>query len=308
MFPHHWSVDKIPSMQGQVVIVTGGNSGLGLEAVRVYATKGATVILACRSLDKGYEAAHHILAMFPQANIDVMKLDLASLQSVHTFCEQFKMKYNKLDILMNNAGVMTTPYGKTEDGFEQQLGINHLGHFALTSLLFDHLKKGDHARIVNISSNAHKQGDLDFDNLMYEGGKGYSPMKAYSRSKLANLLFTFELQRRIEQAGLDIKVLAAHPGGANTNLARHIENKFLFKMLRGVLERITQSAYDGALPGIRAATDRDAKGGQYYGPSGKWEMKGDPVLVEPKTRALDVNDADLLWKESERLTGVPFTV
>ncbi|MGP4068707.1 oxidoreductase [Halobacillus sp. B29] len=303
-----WSVDQIPSLKDKVAIVTGGNGGLGFEAVKVFAEKGATVILASRSLERGEEAYESIRKENPNAIIDVMPLDLQDLDSVKEFARIFKAKYFRLDILLNNAGVMTTPYGKTKDGFEQQLGINHLGHFALTALLFERLKETKDSRVVNISSNAHKSGTVDFDNLMFEGGRGYKPMKAYSQSKLANLLFTFELQRRIEQAGLSIKSEAAHPGGAQTNLARHVEDKFLYKMLEGVLTRVTQSAYDGALPGIRAATDSSLEGGRYLGPSGFMEMKGDPVVVAPKTHAYDVMDADLLWKESERLTGVKFPV
>ncbi|RWZ54448.1 SDR family NAD(P)-dependent oxidoreductase [Halobacillus fulvus] len=303
-----WSVQDIPSLVNKVMIVTGGNSGLGFESVKVFAKKGAEVILASRSLERGQQALEAIKQEVPEVSIKVMHLDLGDLDSVRAFAEDFNKQYDRLDVLLNNAGVMTTPYGKTKDEFELQLGTNHLGHFALTALLFDKLKATDNARIIQISSNAHKSGKIDFDNLMFEGGSGYTPMKSYSQSKLANLLFAFELQRRIEKAGLSMKSLAAHPGGAQTNLARHVEDKFLFKMLGGLLKRLTQSAYDGALPGIRAATDPTLEGGRYLGPSGRMEMKGDPVLVHPKTEAYDVMVADRLWRESERLTGIKFSV
>ncbi|KHE70918.1 oxidoreductase [Halobacillus sp. BBL2006] len=305
---HEWSIEDIPSLVNKVAVVTGGNGGLGFEAVKAFATKGATVIMASRSLERGKEACHSILKEYPDVSIEVMQLDLENLDSVKEFANNFRQKYDRLDILLNNAGVMTTPYGKTKDGFELQLGTNHLGHFALTALLFDRIKATENARVINISSNAHKSGKIDFDNLMFEGGKGYSPMKSYGQSKLANLLFTFELQRRIEKAGLSMKSLAAHPGGAQTNLARHLEDKLLYKLLSGPLRIMTQSASQGALPGIRAATDPTLEGGRYLGPSGFMEMKGDPVIVAPKTEAYDVMDAELLWKESERLTGVQFSI
>ncbi|GEN52724.1 oxidoreductase [Halobacillus faecis] len=304
-----WTKEDIPSMKGQTVIVTGGNSGLGYESVKVLSKRGATVILGSRSMERGQEAYLSIQKENPNAEIDVMSLDLSDLESVKSFAEAYKEKYDRLDLLLNNAGVMTTPYGKTKDGFEQQLGINHLGHFALTGHLFETLKKTPNARIVNISSNAHKSGKMNFDNLMFEGGKGYTPMKAYAQSKLANLLFTQELQRKVKENGLDITVTAAHPGIASTNLMRHIEDKFLFKILGRLLAPMTQEAHEGALPGLRAATDPEVQGGEYFGPGGRWEMKGAPVTVSPITKSYDVMDADQLWKVSEELTGVtyPFT-
>ncbi|TGB02017.1 oxidoreductase [Halobacillus salinus] len=308
MSQREWSLIDIPSLEGKVVVVTGGNGGLGYEAVNVFAKRGAKVILASRSVERGQEAHAKLTNETPSADVEVMELDLGDLESVHNFAHAFQQKYDRLDILLNNAGVMTTPYGTTKDGFEQQLGINHLGHFALTGLLFDTIKKTPDARIVNISSNAHRQGEIDFDNLMFEGGNGYTPMKAYAQSKLANLLFTYQLQRKIEEAGLSVKVEAAHPGIANTNLTRHIEDKPLFKVVGPLLGFMTQDSFNGALPGIRAATDSSVAGGEYFGPSGFQEFKGDPVVVEPITKAYDVMDADLLWKKSEELTGVTFNV
>ncbi|MCA0972425.1 SDR family NAD(P)-dependent oxidoreductase [Halobacillus litoralis] len=307
MSQREWSLIDIPSLEGQVIIVTGGNGGLGYEAVNVFAKRGAKVILASRSIERGQEAHAKLTKETPEADIEVMELNLGDLESVHQFAHAFKQKYDRLDILLNNAGVMTTPYGQTKDGFEQQLGINHLGHFALTGLLFDTIKKTAGARIVNISSNAHRQGKMDFDNLLFENG-GYTPMKSYSQSKLANLLFTFELQRKLNDAGIPVKTVAAHPGVATTNLTRHIEDKLLFKVVGPLFNVMTQDAFNGALPGIRAATDPSVQGGEYFGPSGFQEFKGDPVVVEPITKAYDVIEADILWKRSEELTGVTFTI
>lgn len=317
-----WTLDKVGSLQGKVAIVTGGNSGLGYQDVKVLASKGAKVILASRSSQRGEKAKTEIIDELIHdktketidliskeqlyENIQVEPLDLASLGSVNAFGGRFLDAYDRLDILMNNAGIMTTPYGLTEDGFEQQLGVNHLGHFALTGLLFPMIKTTPEARVVTISSLAHKSGRLSFANLMYEDGSGYSPMGAYGRSKLANLLFTYELQRKINQTVYDTRVLAAHPGGANTNLARHIDDSFIFKTMSGVLERLVQSAYEGALPGLRAALDPQAYGGEYYGPSGWRQVKGKPVLVQSNKLSHNKIVAKRLWNKSEELTGVSF--
>ena len=262
--------------------------------------------MACRSLDKANEALTTILKERKEADVITMALDLASLDSVKAFATAFKKKYKRLDVLMNNAGIMTTPYGKTEDGFEQQLGVNHIGHFALTGLLLDVIKATPKARIVNISSNAHKFGGMHFDNLMFEDGKGYKPMKAYAQSKTANLLFTYELQRKIDSAGLDIMVLAAHPGASNTNLSRHMEKRVAFKLFGKIASGIMQNAYDGTLPGVRACLDELATGAMYFGPSGRGEMKGKPVVVQSNKASHNEQDAKKLWKISLELTGVTF--
>jgi len=198
------------------------------------------------------------------------------------------------------------PYGLTADGFERQFGTNHLGHFALTGLLLDLLLQTPGARVVNVSSTAHNFGTMDFDNLLYEGGKGYSPVGAYGRSKLANLLFTYELQRRFESTGANAIAVAAHPGVSDTNLTGHFENRWYFKMMRPVLERMGQSAAMGALPSIRAAVDRHVTGGQYFGPDGIGEVKGYPVIVTSNAASHQANDARQLWKVSEQLTGVRY--
>jgi NAD(P)-dependent dehydrogenase (short-subunit alcohol dehydrogenase family) len=298
-----WTADDIPDLGGKVIIVTGANSGTGYEAARQFARKGARTILACRSMDKAQAAAAHIQAEIPKALVDVMLLDLSNLQSVREFAEVFKAKYDRLDVLVNNAGIMMVPYGVTQDGFERQFGTNHLGHFALTCLLLDLIEITPGARVVNVSSLAHHSGEMDFDNLMFEGGLGYERQAAYGRSKLANLLFTYELERRFDKYGLDAMAVAAHPGISNTNLADHIPG---VKILKPILGGILQSAAMGALPIIRAAVDTDANGGQYYGPDGKNERGGFPVVVSSSEASHNQADAQKLWEVSEELTGITF--
>ncbi len=299
-----WDKTNIPSLKNKVIIVTGGNSGLGYESVKAFAGKGATVILSSRREDKGREASDKIRQDFPAADIKVMKLDLADLASVEAFASNFRAGYDRLDILMNNAGIMTTPYFTTRDGFEGQMGTNHLGHFALTLRLRDIIKKTAGARVVNVSSNAHKIGRMDFDNLLFEGGKSYSPMKAYGRSKLANLLFTYELQRRFEANAMDAIAVGAHPGTSLTNLYRYIKSKFFFRLLHPLISVLSQDAEMGALPQIRAAVDPDVKGGEYYGPSGFGEVKGYPERTSSSRASYSIEDARKLWEISEKLTGV----
>lgn len=302
-----WTVDEIKDLKGKTIIVTGANSGLGFEATKIYAEKNAKVIMACRSLERAQTAKDKILIGNKDAKLEIMKLDLGSLNSVAEFVKAFKKKYKKLDILLNNAGIMTVPYGKTEDGFELQNGINHLGHFALTAQLFDVIKKTKNSRIVNVSSAAHKPGKIDIDNYLYEKG-GYSKIRSYSRSKLSNLLFTYELDRLLRQKGLDIKVLAAHPGASNTDLFRSFETSWYTKPVAFLASKATQSAYNGCLPLVRASLDENALSGEYYGPSGMFEMKGKPVLVQSNKLSHDKELAKKLWNLSEELTGVQFKV
>ena len=298
----------MPGLTGKIIIVTGGNSGIGYESVKAFARKGAEVILAGRSAERGEQARAEILKDVPEGKIDVMKLDLADLDSVRDFAVQFNKSYNRLDVLLNNAGIMMSPYFVTKDGFEAQLGTNHLGHFALTGLLMDLLLSTPGSRVVNVSSGAHKRGEMDFDNLLFEGGRDYSPMKAYGRSKLANLLFTYELQRRLEAKGSDTMAVAAHPGVARTNLGRYMEGKIIYKLLYPVFKWISQDQVMGALPLIRASIDQDVKGGDYYGPDGRNEMKGYPVLVESNDASHNLKDAATLWEESEKLTRVKIAI
>ena len=302
----NWTTDDMPDLTGNVIIVTGSNSGIGFEAAKEFARKGAQTILACRSMDKAKGALAQILAAVPNAPAEIMHLDLASQASVHQFVSEFKKKHAKLDVLVNNAGIMMVPYSTTEDGFESQFGTNHLGHFALTGLLIDSLLKTSGSRVVNISSFAHRIGSMDFTNLMYEGGNGYSSTRAYGRSKLANLLFTYELQRRFEAIGADAIAVSAHPGSSHTNLTSHIENKWYSKLLNTLLEPMAQSAAMGALPTIRAAVDPNVKGGQYYGPDGFMEQRGYPAVETSNRASHEATDARQLWQVSKQLTGVRY--
>jgi NAD(P)-dependent dehydrogenase (short-subunit alcohol dehydrogenase family) len=301
-----WTINNIPNLTGKVIIVTGANSGIGFEAAREFIRKGATTILACRNMNKAQAALSKIQAEIPNARAEVMCLDLASLKSIHEFVEAFKARYDRLDVLLNNAGIMMVPYTQTEDGFESQLGTNHLGHFALTGLLIELLEKTPGSRVVNISSNGHRMGRMDFDNLLYKSKGSYSRVGAYGRSKLSNLLFTYELERRIEANGGNPIAVAAHPGLADTHLADHFWGGRLNGLSHAYLKAMAQDAAMGALPGIRAAVDPDVKGGQYYGPDGPRESKGYPVLVHSNQASHNEADARHLWQVSEELTGVKY--
>jgi len=302
----NWTLNNIPDLTGKVIVVTGGNSGLGYESVKAFAMKGADVIMASRSVEKGQEARTEILKDVPRGEIKVMQLDLGDLESVKNFAAEFKIIHTKLDVLLNNAGIMMTPYFTTKDGFEGQLGTNHLGHFALTGLLLDVILDTEGSRIVNVSSAAHKSGKMDFSNLQFENGKDYAPMKAYGRSKISNLLFTYELQRKLEAANKRTIAVAAHPGFALTKLTRHLEGKFLVKILSPLLKLMAQDQAMGALPQIRASVDPEVKGSQYYGPDGKNGMKGYPVVVQSNEASHNAGDAAKLWDASEKLTGVKY--
>ena len=244
----NWATQHMPDLTNKVIIVTGGNSGIGFEAAKEFARKGAQTILACRSMDKAQAALSKLQMDVPDGSAEIMKLDLANLASVREFAGEFNSKYDQLDVLVNNAGIMAVPYATTVDGFESQFGTNHLGHFALTGLLIDLLLQTAGSRVVNISSNGHRMGSMDFDNLMYDSGNDYSAWRAYGRTKLANLLFTYELQRRYERMDVDAIAVAAHPGGSDTNLSNHLEDRWYFKLMRLLLGRMMQSAAMGALP------------------------------------------------------------
>jgi len=299
-----WTISDIPDLTGKVIIVTGGNSGLGYESVKAFAGRGAEVILACRSTEKGTAAKSEIGST--KGKIDVMQLDLQDLASVKTFITDFAENYNRLDVLLNNAGIMTTPYFVTKDGLEGQIGVNHFGHFALTGQLLDLIANTPKSRVVNVSSMAHVTGKMNFDNLLFENGKEYTPMKSYGQSKLANLLFTYELQRYFEAKGIDAIAVAAHPGVSHTNLTQHIENRLIFKLFSPVLKLLAQPPARGALPQIRASVDTSVKGAEYYGPMGFKEMGGHPVLVKSTWASHSKEDAKKLWDVSEKLTGTTF--
>lgn len=296
----NWNTDNIGDQSHKFYIVTGANSGIGFEAAKSLADNGAHVVLACRNIEKAKSAKNAILQHNPPSKIEILLLDLANLASLTAFADEYRQKFGKLDVLINNAGVMTPPFGKTMDGFELQFGSNHLGHFALTAQLIDLINASDQGRIVNLSSLAHKQGILDFNNLNAENG--YSAYKAYAQSKLANLLFTYELKRRLEKNGEATKILAAHPGWTATNLQKTAP---IFKFLNPLL---SQSQTDGALPTLRAATDPNAESGSYWGPSRLWELRGYPKQVSSSEGSHDEEVALRLWNESELLTGVKFQI
>lgn len=297
-----WSAADVPRLDGRVAVITGANTGIGFETARVLAENGAHVVLACRSVERARAAAARIAASADAAP-EILELDLASLGSIRRAAKQLRELHPGIDLLVNNAGVMDVPYGTTEDGFESHLGINHLGHFALTGLLLPQLTKAEGSRIVSISSVVHARGRIDFDDLAYT--RAYQPGPAYARSKLANLLFAFELDRQLTAAGSPAASLAAHPGLSRTELYRYEKPvaRIAVRLLSPVL---MQSAASGALPVLRAATDPAAAGGTYYGPSGRKQYKGQPVLVDAAPAAHDEAAARRLWHESEKLTGVAF--
>ena len=306
-----WTASDVPDQSGKTFVITGSNSGIGYEAALVLAQRGAEVILACRSQEKGQKALEQLRAGAPGAKAKLMKLDLSSLASVRAFADQVKSEHGRIDALINNAGLMAIPRATTADGFEMQLGTNHLGHFALTGLLFGRLLETGSARVVNVASQAHRMGKINFADLM--GEKRYEKWSAYGQSKLANLLFTFELQRRIEKkwpSATPVAALACHPGysatelqGKGPELEKSAFNAFIMKVGNGIL---AQSAAMGALPTLRAACDPDAKSGEYYGPAGIGEMAGPPVKVGCTTAARDPETAKKLWERSVELTKVDF--
>ncbi len=293
-----WNAENIPDQSSKVAIVTGANSGIGYEMARELARKGATVVLACRSQSRGETALSQIRTENPNANVELMLLNLGDLASVRGFADEFNNRYDRLDILINNAGIMMPPFGKTADGFEIQFGVNHLGHFALTGLLHNLITRTSKSRIVTVSSGGHRMGEVDFDNLNAE--QGYSKMRAYGLSKLANLLFTYELQRHFEAAGVDTIATAAHPGWTSTNLQAHT---WFFRMLNPLM---SQQPPLGALPTLYAATAPDVQGGGYYGPDGWQEFKGYPVKVQSSDSSHDTAIAAKLWTVSEELTNVRY--
>lgn len=292
-----WDSDNVPDQNGRVIVVTGSSSGIGFETARVLAEKGATVIIAVRNQQKGDAAVAKIKAGNDSADVSVMLLDLANLKSVKDFSTQFHEKYSRLDLLINNAGVMVPPYSKTSDGFELQFGTNHLGHFALTGLLMDLVLKTTDSRIVNVSSMAHKSGKINFDDLNWEERK-YSPWSAYGDSKIANLFFTFRLKDLLQDKNNKPIVAAAHPGWTATELQR---NSGLASKMNSFF---AQDISMGALPTLYAAVGEDVKAGDYFGPSGFMEIKGYPKRVQATSLARDKDIAEKLWSVSEDLTGV----
>jgi NAD(P)-dependent dehydrogenase (short-subunit alcohol dehydrogenase family) len=300
-----WTAERIPDQSGRLVIVTGANSGLGAVTARELARAGARVVLACRNLQKGEGARREIETTLPGAQLELEELDLASLDSVRAFAKRFRGAHERLDLLINNAGVMATPRRRTADGFELQFGTNHLGHFALTGLLIGVMEGRDDARVITLSSSpAYRLGRIAFDNL--GGERRYFRWRAYVQSKLANLLFMLELDRRLRAAGSATKSLGAHPGYAATNL-QVAGPPLVDRLVMHVLNRvIAQSADMGALSTLYAATEPGLESGTYIGPDGFLEQRGHPKHVSPSRAARDENVARRLWEVSEQMTGVRF--
>ncbi|WP_433179696.1 SDR family NAD(P)-dependent oxidoreductase [Actinoallomurus sp. CA-150999] len=300
-----WTAEDVPDQHGRVAVITGANTGLGFETAKVLAVRGAAVVLAVRDTDKGKQAAARIADAAPGADVTVQHLDLTSLDSIRAAADDLCTGHPKIDLLINNAGVMYTPKRTTKDGFELQFGTNHLGHFALTGLLLEAILPVPGSRVVTVSSVGHRiRAEIDFDDLQSE--RSYSRMAAYGRSKLANLMFTYELQRRL--AGKDATIaVAAHPGGSQTELGRNLPAP-LRVLERAFGSLLAQSAAMGALPTLRAATSPEVQGGQYYGPDGFGQTKGHPRLVGSSRQSHDVAVQRRLWAVSEDLTGVTFPV
>jgi NAD(P)-dependent dehydrogenase (short-subunit alcohol dehydrogenase family) len=300
-----WTAADIPDQSGRVAIVTGANSGLGLATARELTRAGATVVLACRSTAKAEQAAASIRTAVPRAALEVEALDLASLGSVHEFAQRRAGSGGALDLLINNAGIMAAPRRVTVDGFESQFGTNHLGHFALTGLLLPALLRAPAPRVVTLSSGLHRSGTISFDDL--QGEQKYSRWGAYGQSKLANLMFCFELQRRSTEAGDVLRSLAAHPGYASTNLQFAAPDRFYEKAFMWAGNRLfAQSADMGALPTLYAATASGVPGGTFIGPGGFAEQRGYPKIVTAARKAYDEEAWRRLWEVSEQLTGVHY--
>ena len=303
-----WTLESIPDQSGRTFVITGANSGIGLAAAVALAARKGHVVLACRSPERAKAALETLRSRAPGANAEVRALDLSSLASVRRFAEGFAKDHGRLDGLVNNAGLMALPYGKTEDGFETQLGTNHLGHFALTAHLLPTLLGTPGSRVVNVASTAHRWGRMNWDDLM--GERRYDAWAWYGQSKLANLLFTYELARRLESKRLETTALACHPGYAATAL-QHKGPEMEGSRLKGAIMSVgntilAQGPEMGALPTLRALCDPGAKNGEYYGPRGLFEMVGYPVKVGSTKASQDRDAQRRLWDESEKLTGVRF--
>jgi NAD(P)-dependent dehydrogenase (short-subunit alcohol dehydrogenase family) len=303
-----WTEADVPDQRGRIAVVTGANTGIGFETARVLAQRGAQVVLACRDVGKAEEAAARIIEAAQHAHVTGVQLDLSSLASVRDSSRELLARSERIDLLVNNAGVMEPPYAKTLDGFESTFATNHLGPFALTGLVLERLLVTPGSRIVTVSSEGHRRGAIAFDDLQSESG--YSPEHAYYQSKLANLLFAYELDRRLRAASADASSLACHPGIVLTNLYQarsKLERAALSSRLRPINFWFVQNTRMGALPLLRAATDPSAEGGEFYGPPGRGYV-GYPIRAESSARSHDVEIQRRLWQESERLTSVRYPI
>ncbi len=297
-----FNIHTISPQSGRVAIVTGANDGLGFQTSLALSKTGMKVVMACRDTDKGHKAKETILSQVPEADLEVMQLDLSKLKAVRKFADDYQKQHERLDLLINNAGIMIPPFELTEDGFESQLGVNYLSHFLLTQRLLPLLEKTEGSRVVSLSSNAHKNGKIHFEDLQFK--KKYSAIAAYSQSKLACLMFAFELQRRLDSSGSKVISVAAHPGMSDTNLFKHVPrwvNTIFGGLIRGMM---SQSAEDGAQPTLYAALGNNIQGGDYTGPDGWQQWKGKPIKVKGTKLAQDKDVAKKLWQESEKLTAI----
>jgi NAD(P)-dependent dehydrogenase (short-subunit alcohol dehydrogenase family) len=300
-----WTTADIPDQTGRVAVITGANTGLGYETAAALAEHGARVVLAVRNVEKGKDATARITAQNPRADVALQELDLTSLESIRAAADQLGSDHDRIDLLINNAGVMYTPKSTTKDGFELQFGTNHLGHFAFTGLLLNRLLPVAGSRVVTVSSVGHRiLADIHFDDLQWE--RRYSRVAAYGQAKLANLLFTYELQRRLAPNGTTIAA-AAHPGMSDTELMRNMPAPLVTAFER-IAPLVAQDAAIGALPTLRAATDPAVLGGQYYGPDGIGQTRGYPKIVGSSKKSHDAEKQKRLWAVSEELTGVVYPV
>ncbi|SOD99071.1 oxidoreductase [Spirosoma fluviale] len=294
-----WSMDRVGSLSGKVAVITGASSGIGYETALGLAKKDITVILGCRDLTKAQKAKSAIIYHYPTAQIDCLPIDTSSLRSVSAFATLVETRYGKLDLLINNAGIMMSPYHVTEDGFENQFATNYLGHFALTGLLLPLLKSVPGSRVVTLTSLSYKWAEIDFDDL--QAKKGYSRRTAYGQSKRACLIFAYELQRRLAGAGYNVRSVAAHPGLAKTNL-----DKYFPALIRPLGSLFLQPARQGALPVLYAALETAINGGEFVGPNGFQQIRGYPGMVDSDDYSTDIKVAGRLWKASESLTNVSY--
>ncbi|MGB0931289.1 MAG: oxidoreductase [Chitinophagales bacterium] len=302
----NWSLNNVPLQKGRIAIITGANTGLGFETALALASKNMEVVLACRNMEKAQAAKLKILQKFSNAKVECLQIDLSSLQSVRDFARNFSEEYERLDLLINNAGIMIPPFSLTKDGFESQMAANYFGHFLLTSLLLPTIRNTPNSRIVSLSSIAHKSGKINFDDL--QSKNKYSAVQAYAQSKLACLMFAYELQRRLENVESDTISVAAHPGISDTELSRHIPKLASMLLVPVFTTFITHKPAKGALPTLRAALDENAKGGDYFGPDGWREFKGKPIKVRSTRRSKNEETAKKLWEVSERLTGTAYSL
>lgn len=296
---NNWNIKNIPPQDGKVALVTGANSGIGYETSLAFAKKKMTVILACRNFEKGQKAKNAILKSFAEAQIEVMQIDTSSLTSVKHFSGEFLKKFDRLDLLVNNAGIMMSPHKVTEDGFENQFATNYIGHFALTGHLMPLLLKTDSSRIITLSSLSYKWSEIQFEDMHFK--KGYNKKKAYGQSKRACLVFAYELQRRLLKTETNTISIAAHPGLSKTNLDRYFP-----KLIRPLGALFLQKQSKGALSVLYAALENSLKGGEYIGPDGFQEMRGNPMIVDSDDYSKNTEIAERLWNVSEEMTNVSY--